>query len=60
MAKYRTPYMREYRQFKAEQMTSLKKALKEGRFDLAKIILEGKPLISVAEKSRKGSKKRGR
>jgi len=39
--------MREYRKFKKHQILRVKKALEEGRFELAKKILEEKPSISL-------------
>ena len=54
--KKRAQYMQEYRRFKKRQLIGVKKALGEGRFDMAKNILENKPSISIVE--RKSKRKR--
>lgn len=51
MKNYRTPYMREYRHFKKEQMEEVLKVLQEGKAELAKQILERKPSISIPDKT---------
>jgi len=49
--------MREYRKFKKRQILRVKKALEEGRFELAKKILEEKPSISLDTTFKHKSKK---
>ena len=56
MRRYRTPYMRKYRQFKKWQLNEVKKAIQEGKMELAKKILEMKPSISVIQKPSKQKK----
>ena len=58
--KKRAQYMIEYRRFKRHQILNIKKALIEGKPELARRILEQKPSISVIESSskRKREKKR--
>jgi len=53
----RAQYMREYRKFKKRQILRVKKALEEGRFELAKKILEEKPSISLDTTFKHKSKK---
>ena len=51
MRRYRTPYMRKYRQFKKWQLEEARKALESGKVELAKKILDMKPSISVSQKA---------
>jgi hypothetical protein len=56
LRKYRTPYMKEYRQFKSEQQRKLQEAIIEGNINMAREILKAKPSIDIFEKGRKRTK----
>jgi len=57
----RAEYMVQYRRFQKHQTFTLRKAIQEEKFDLAKAIIEKKPSISITEQSlkRRASKRSG-
>lgn len=56
---YMKPYMKEYRHFKSQQQRKLQEAVRMGKLNMAKEILNKKPSINVfgtANRKRKSNK----